>query len=233
MRVLRHALLSLGMLGGVLAASVSPAMASGGASPVILPPNAKAFGASYAEWSARWWQWNFSLPVSENPSFDQGGCDNGANGQTQKVWFLTGVINTSGSAERTCSIPVGRPLFVPVLNVECSTVEGNGATEPVLRACTDSFIALATGVFAQLDGHAVQNVMGRFRTRSPFFTFGPLPESNVLGVPAGSISPSVGDGFYLLVAPLTPGPHTLHFGGTFGAPINFTLDITYHLNVGR
>ena len=48
---------------------------------------------------------------------------------------------------------------------------------------------------------------------------------------AGSTSLSAADGFYLMLAPLRPGQHTLHFGGTFGDPINFTLDITYHLTV--
>ena len=34
-----------------------------------------------------------------------------------------------------------------------------------------------------------------------------------------------------MLTPLRPGPHTIRFGGTFGGPINFTLDITYHLTV--
>ena len=29
----------------------------GSNNPGILPPNSHAFGASYSEWSARWWQW--------------------------------------------------------------------------------------------------------------------------------------------------------------------------------
>jgi len=88
--------------------TLAPALpVSAGSGPVILPPNAQAYGASYAEWSARWWQWNFSLAVDENPSFDQGNCENGANGQDEKVWFLTGVINVSGTSTRTCSVPVG------------------------------------------------------------------------------------------------------------------------------
>jgi hypothetical protein len=196
-----------------------------------------AYGATYAEWSARWWQWNYSLPVDKNPSFDEGTCPNGANGQTQKVWFLTGVVNVSGTVERTCSIPVGRALFFPLLNVECSTIEGNGATEAELRSCVNGFMDVVTAASATLDERPVQDVMTRFRTPSPVFTFGPLPDNNVLqffafDAPAGSTSRSVGDGFYLLLAPLAPGPHTLRFGGTFGSPINFTLDITYHLNVG-
>src|SRR3989442_8315950 len=71
--------------------------------PGVIPPNAKAFGMTYGEWSAKWWQWAFSLPVDQNPFFDEGGtCSNGANGQPEPgpVWFLTGVINVSGTAVR-------------------------------------------------------------------------------------------------------------------------------------
>ena len=59
------------------------------------------------------------------------------------------------------------------------------------------------------------------------------PAENLFGVPEGTYEPTVADGFYLLLAPLHPGPHTISFGGTgefLGAP--FAQDITYHLVVG-
>jgi hypothetical protein len=63
-----------------------------------------------------------------------------------------------------------------------------------------------------------------------------LTADNALGVPlAPGVSKlhgrSLGDGVYLMVAPPAPGIHTIHFTGTFPAPINFTLDITYRLIV--
>ena len=48
---------------------------------------------------------------------------------------------------------------------------------------------------------------------------------------SGLVDPVVADGYYLMLAPLTPGQHTLNFGGTIGDPINFTLDITYNFTV--
>jgi hypothetical protein len=35
--------------------------------PKVLPPNSHAFGATYAEWNSRWWQWAASTPTPENP----------------------------------------------------------------------------------------------------------------------------------------------------------------------
>jgi hypothetical protein len=55
---------------------------------------------------------------------------------------------------------------------------------------------------------------------------------NFFGIPAGTYAPAVADGVYLLLAPLTPGPHTISFGGTaFSFGSSFSQDITYHLTV--
>jgi hypothetical protein len=54
----------------------------------------------------------------------------------------------------------------------------------------------------------------------------------------GATSPAVAGGISVLLTPLAPGKHTLHFGGQFvftldqdGFNFRFTLDITYHLRV--
>ena len=63
----------------------------------VLPVELRAFGRSYGEWSAAWWQWAYGIPVPTNPLFDETGALCG-NGQTGKVWFLAGVFNASGTA---------------------------------------------------------------------------------------------------------------------------------------
>jgi hypothetical protein len=213
---------------GLMAGSVSQVWA-GNPTPGVIPPNAKPHGMTYGEWSARWWQWALSLPGDQNPFFDEGGnCSNGANGQLGPVWFLTGVINVSGTAERYCTVPAGKALFFPIINVECSTLEAppfHGDNEAELRACAKGF---GFGeVFAEIDGVAVQN-LGRYLVDSPLFTF-TVPPANVLGVAAGT-GQSVSNGYYLMVAPLSVGEHLIHFGGTF-TDFGFSLDITYNLTV--
>ncbi len=222
------------VLGLTMAAVVPPALAGG--NPDVILPEDKPLGLTYGEWSARWWQWAYSLPVSKNPFFDErGDCTNGAQGQSGPVWFLTGVINVSGTAERHCTVPAGRMLFFPILNVECATLENNGSTEAELRACTESYMNVVTNVAAELNGRPIQNPQ-RFRAASPLFTYGPLPDDNVVkfigfDAPGGATSLSAADGFYLMLAPLSVGDHTLHFSGTFGVPFNFDLSITYILTV--
>ena len=225
--------------GVIVAVSIIVGLMTGSASrvyaqnpnPGVIPPNAKAFGMTYGEWSAKWWQWAFSLPVDQNPFFDEGGtCSNGANGQPEPgpVWFLTGVINVSGTAVRDCIVPAGKALFFPLINVECSTLEADpfhGNNEAELRACATRFHF--GDVFGEIDGVAVQN-LNRYLKQSPLFTF-TVPPNNVLGVAAGT-GQSVSNGYYLMLAPLAVGEHVIHFGGTF-TDFAFALDITYNLSV--
>lgn len=215
------------MIMGLLGAA--PVAFAKNPNPGVIPPQAKAHGMSYGEWSARWWQWALSLPKDQNPFYDvKGNCSNGANGQLGSVWFLTGVIAESGTADRNCTIPTGKALFFPIINTECSTLEPppfHGDNEAELRACAKSFNV--GNVFAEIDGVAVQD-LNRYLVESPLFTF-TVPPNNVLGVDPGA-GQSVSNGYWLMLAPLSVGKHTIRFGGTY-VENGFTLDITYHLTI--
>ena len=214
--------------------------------PRVLPPNSHPFGKSYGAWQGEWWKWTYSLPVDGHPLFDTAACDAGQSGQ---VWFTGGTFAVLvqepgvllGKVTRACSVPAGKAIFFPILNVECATIEGNGETEAELRACANFFGGFITTAECEVDGVALGNVLNNYRLESPLFTFGPLPENNILqpfipAAVAGATSPSVGNGVYLMLAPLSRGEHTLHTYGvadltSIGGP-KFIQDITYHLTVG-
>jgi hypothetical protein len=59
------------------------------ADPGILPPFSHPFGQSYGNWSAQWWQWNYSLPTDQHPLFDTADC---GSGQAGHVWYLGGTF---------------------------------------------------------------------------------------------------------------------------------------------
>src|SRR5215472_7436667 len=63
--------------------------------------------------SVEWWQWVYSIPVSDNPLADATGA-HCMVGQRGEVWFLVG--NGGGTTTRTCTIPEGVELFFPVVN---------------------------------------------------------------------------------------------------------------------
>lgn len=222
---------------------VGPAAAGGGnANSAVVPANANPHGVSYADWSARHWQWLFSMPGDEHPLADTAPPE---TNQTGKVWFLGGTFTSTeeggiviGRAERSITIPNGTFLFFPILDVESSDVEGNGETEAELRAASQFLADFIDpdNLFLEIDGKPVTN-LDKYRVQSPLFSIGPLPEGNVLGAPAGTTGISVSDGYFVMLKPLSVGTHTLHFGGLVdltpvGGPV-FALDITYEVTVRR
>jgi hypothetical protein len=220
-------LLVLALAAAALAPLASARAAN--ANPGVLPVTAKAHGHSYGEWSAAWWQWAYSIPTTANPLLDETGADC-AQGQSGHVCFLAGVFNESGDAARSCTIPSGTALFFPVINVECSTLEVGtqffGSNETELRACAHAFSF--TNLEASIDGVLLTD-LASYEVDSPLFTFA-LPADNLLGIPAATGS-AVGNGVYLMLAPLSVGEHTLHFGGTYPDFDSFTLSIDYDLTV--
>ncbi len=206
----------------------------------VLPPDSVVYGRTYSEWSAEWWQWAFSIPVATHPLFDNGNC---SVGQSGPVWFLGGSF-VSNTAVRSCTVPAGKMLFFPILNGEDSNVEesfNNGCSDSILGSTIVGLRKCATAgqdglsLSATIDGFSVPNIAHTFRFQSPAFSF-TLPDDNLLKATTGNPYAagtylSVGDGYYLMLAPLWPGNHLIHFHGS--APNGFTLDITYHLTVTK
>lgn len=204
--------------GLVLAALVLVGPATGGpgnnGNPGILPPDAKYHGFSYGEWAAMWWQTAYSIPVQDgdHPLYS-GGAFQGPKG----VVFLAGVFAGGEPGVGEITIPAGTRLFFPVINASCSVFEPDpfhGADEDELRDCANHHINNTSGRFAVIDGRPVRN-LDDYRTESPLFIWGPLPEDNTFGAPGGTMSPAVDAGVYLFLAPLGVGKHVIEFGGTF------------------
>jgi len=204
-------------------ASTAPTAFAAGANPGVLPPGSHAYGNTYAEWSARWWQYVLSFPAATNPLFDTTGAACAA-GQHGKVFFLVGSF-TGPVVRDECIVPAGVALFFPMINIVDVNTDSQTADE--LRAEIAPIEDGAYDLHAAIDGVAVSNPAA-YRTKSTVFSL-LLPADNLFGLPAGAYAPAVADGYYLLLAPLPPGPHTITFGGTDG--VGFSQDITYHITV--
>ncbi|HTI32109.1 MAG TPA: hypothetical protein VL422_00435 [Miltoncostaea sp.] len=178
---------------------------------------------SYASWSAAWWE--FTLPI---PNFDPTAAGHPPNCRPsgdKHVYFLVGIF--SPTARMDCILPAGTALFLPVLNVDCSSVEAPpffGATAKEQRSCATGVFDGARDIAAEIDGRAVPTPL-RFRVVSPQFSIAPLPVDNRLGAPPGASGTGVADGVYLMVKPLGVGHHTIHIAGRFTVP-EFRLDTT-------
>ncbi len=76
--------------------------------------------------------------------------------------------------------------------------------------------------------------LASFRAQSPVFGF-TLPAGNVLGVDQGA-GFLVSDGYWLMLRPLSPGKHRIHFRRAYksGSPCNgFSQDVPYELTVTK
>ncbi len=202
---------------------LAPSQAQGNG-PKIIPPHANFRGLSYGEWVAKWNQAVLAIPVvgGDHPVFS-----GSLFGEEKGVRFLAGL---TGPVTVEVTIPAGTALFFPIITAEVSSLEPPpffGATYAEQRAAANYFMDLVSGAFAVIDGLAVERI-GRFRVESPQYSF-TVPADNILGVPGPASGTSVAAGFYLLVAPLSVGTHTIHFGAAidlFGYVLNTTYVVT-------
>jgi hypothetical protein len=201
-----------------------------------MTPVAQA-GSTYGEWSARWWQWTLSIPAATNPSLDETGA-NCTEGQIGQVWFLAGSLG--GTFDRACTVPPGKALFFVILNAAFGAAVGDcEPTKPgvpcdvtALRAAAAASLDSVT-IEASIDGVPLLN-LNDYRVQSPVFSV-TLPEGNILNISSGTYTPMVSDGYWLMLAPLSAGAHTIHYKGIVtGGPFEgFEIEGTYHLTVGR
>lgn len=168
-----------------------------------------------------WWQWALSAETPVNPLVDTTG-ENCAEGQDAKVWFLAGSLS-SEPVTRACTVPAGTPLFFPIVN----TFLAEEGTVEEMRAALAEFIDSVVTLSVTIDGEPIENLEG-YRAISPVFSI-TLPADNIFGAPEGVYFPAVSDGYWLLLTPLRPGNHVIHFSATTTG--GFSQDITYNLTV--
>jgi hypothetical protein len=186
--------------GMAAAAAVSPAP-----SPGLLPPDAVVEGATFADWTGRWWNWALSQPVE--PYLDPDGriCDVGQGGP---VWFLAG---TDGSfeAHRDCVVPEGKYLLVPVINmVQMTRADATALSRAdcsgLLESASVNNDRLASAVVL-LDGVPVRDVaLYRVRTERCFR----IESRN---------ADAAADGYWVFLKPLPRGRHVITVGANYDA----------------
>jgi hypothetical protein len=141
-----------------------------------------------------------------------------------------------GPVTRTCTVPAGKSLFFPILNALWGSAVGdcrpsnprvvcNLADLRKLAADSMDSVTLKTTI----DGQPVAN-LSQQRVQSPALTI-TLPDNPAAA--KGPYTPNVSDGYWLLLAPLSAGSHTIYFKGEItGGPFQgFVVEVTYKLTV--
>jgi hypothetical protein len=219
----------------VVPATMPAAVSAGNPNPRVLPPNSHPHGLTYAQWSAKWWQWALAVPAPVNPILDATGA-NCAQGQSGSVWFLAGT--SGGAVTRSCTIPAGKSIMFPIVNVEndypCPDPNFHPAPgqslEDFLTQGAKAIIDPVNELEVEVDGVSLRNLFD-YRATSKLFMFTGDPSLTAAfdSCITGSSQPAVSDGYWIMLAPLPVGTHTIHFrGGVVGS---FEIEVTYNLTV--
>lgn len=206
---------------------------------IVFQPHSKPYNHTYGEWTAKWWQWAYSIPIEVNPAYDDTGkyCSENQRGP---VWFFPGTYGKS--VVRECTVPTGTAILFPILNSECSFAEfPELKTIPDLSICAKTFQDQVTDLYTSIDGQEIPKIdLEKYRTQSPPFNF-TLPENNILGLPANTTTSAISDGNWVFVKPLKPGKHAISFMGdvtsvdkntsakSFAFPSGWNYSTTYEL----
>jgi hypothetical protein len=160
---------------------------------------------------------------------------------------LAGVFG--GTVKRSCTVKAGKALFFPLLNsvkwtpIDINVPEDCGNQDGMSRADIIRDCRNAAAIGNDDIGHwtcTIDNIPCVWnspvvRAQSKALPFHIMPNSlltDVFEYQAGIRDISVSDGYWVMLNPLPPGKHTLHFTSAYSnANEDFMLDVTYDLTV--
>jgi hypothetical protein len=203
-----------------------------------LDPKVAQYGKTNAEWAGAWVKWLYEWPMTTDcadPITDPTGelCQMFQDG-TGPVFFLTGSWGGVSRRDR-CKPPAGKALLVPII----VSFQDNGGVPPEslksdeqLKQSADTIFEASSGTF-QLDGTAVEP-LDPYGVKSAPYEYTLPPEPNTYSC-ANGIQGVTGtfkgytSGYFVLLPPLAPGPHTIAFTAQLLQPgtAPFTLDVKY------
>jgi len=220
-----HAIVNTLLAGLIAGAGIAPSNA-------LADAELKVLGKTIGEWSVKWWQWALAIPALTNPMLG-GDCEQGQQGP---VWFLAGVWG-GGTAERSCTVPKGKYILFSIANVIWIQTPDDDELEPQCkgnetcwRQHANDFLPPSIGgeLEATLDGNPIifNPNTPIIRSQSPVFTAS-FPPDNVFGLALSQLTgrPIVSDGFWVMLPPLSPGVHILHFEAGDAQNVTYTLTV--------
>jgi hypothetical protein len=199
----------------------------------ILPPGGKQYGLTYADHIKNFWKWAIKTPANENPVNDPTGvkCATGQENTNSSVFYLA--PNNGGTSQRTCKVPAGKALFIPVMPMESSDKELPKASVADLSNSAKNDQDHVNSLYLKI-GDKEYNFqdLDKYRTHTDAFEV-VFPDNGIFGVLKGGVSKAVADGRYIITEPLAKGTYPIHFKSSLIDPsnpdTNFAQDITYKI----
>ena len=198
----------------------TPILAAKPATRGFLPPQARPHGYTLVDIATAFNQWSYRT-ADDNPLLAVR-CE--PSPLDPRIWFLP--VSLGGEWEATCDVPAGTFLVLTPGGWECSEAEDepfHGENEAELRACVEAGFELLSYVEVTFNGETATDLDG-YAVTSRLDT---LPAGNLIS-PDPTIT--MVKGYFMVLAPLSPGTHTLRAYDEFGV-FDFQAGITYPINV--
>ncbi len=178
----------------------------------FFPLSDKPFGLSYEDHVKNYWKLFLPIPVDKNPFEDKTGekCTYAQNA-SKSVFYLIG--NSGGKTIKTCKIPAGLGLLIPIIVVEASQAETPGATIEDLNRIAKNDQDHVTSLSLRINGteYKYEDLL-KYRTHTKDFDV-IFPDNAEFGAAPGP-SKVVADGYYIITKPLAPGNYDIEFSGS-------------------
>jgi len=190
-------------------------------------------GKSIAEWGAEWWQWAFLHPEVLVDKTGKSGPLGEVGGD---VFFAEG--SGGHPANVKYAVPGGKYVLVPVATYIWTFFEPCAEQGCATEIINDHVFSGATDAYLIVDGVPVADMSAHLVLVTgdtvPFqVDAGPIGPDGY-----GGILDALQGGYWVMLRPLSPGPHHISFGATVplidgntGEPIGGTLDLKAKLRL--
>jgi hypothetical protein len=182
--------------------------------PKALLPSLKTYSQSAVDYQK--WLFASDLQVSE----DTTGASCKLNQPLLGTWYLAGNEFIETPVTRSCTIPLGRTLLIPVTSIAvCASPDDQPQfrTPEFVHDFANSKLGAVSSLTLTIDGVPVNNLLSYYEN-SPIFSLGPQD------------NPCADAGYYVAVSNLLPGNHTIHW--TANTDDTLTVrDVTYNIKI--
>ena len=127
-------------------------------------------------------------------------------------------FNNAGSSDRTCKVPAGKGLFIPLMQVSWSLLEARQGNLPATLKDIDQYAKNEQDQIETLqlvidDKRYKKEELLKYRVHTtPFEIFFGNPP--IFDAGEGGFSQTVADGYYVITEPLAKGNYTIHFSSS-------------------
>jgi hypothetical protein len=193
---------------------------------LIFPVNSSPYNVPFKDWTEKWWQWYVAIPKKHNPNMENAlgekyepvDCSY-LQDPASPVFFVPYVMKEKGqpAAEATCNIPEGKAVMMGIDNgwMDTGDPRTKGYDAQKLASYVKESNIYPNEFDITLDGKPIPLTNeDKYRVLSDAFniTFPEVasPADAMWDEPPGTYM-AVADGWYLMLKPLPPGEHILHY----------------------